>query len=60
MYKNIGDHLKTRFNGFDAYIFAGNLELIKNIGLRTKRKIILKNGTIDCRLVYYPLISGKY
>ena len=20
----------------------------------------IKNGTIDCRLVYYPLISGKY
>tara|TARA_Y100000590_G_scaffold434431_1_gene552607 strand:+ start:2116 stop:3249 length:1134 start_codon:yes stop_codon:yes gene_type:complete len=60
LYKNIGDHFKTRFNGFDAYIFTGNLELIKHIGLRTKKRIILKNGTIDCRLVYYPLISGKY
>ena len=60
LYKNIGDHFKTRFNGFDAYIFTGNLELIKHIGLRTKKRIILKNGTIDCGLVYYPLISGKY
>ena len=60
VYKEIGDHLKTNFQGFDSYIFTGNLELIKHIGLRTKRKFILKNGKIDCRLAYYPLKSGKF
>ena len=60
LYKKIGDHLKTNFQGFDGYIFTGNLELLKHVGLRTKKKIILKNGTIDCRLAYYPLKSGKY
>ena len=60
LYKQIGDHLKTNFQGFDGYIFTGNLELLKSIGLRTKKKIILKNGMIDCRLAYYPLKSGKF
>jgi len=60
LYKEIGDHLKNNFQGFDSYIFTGNLELLKSIGLRTKRKIILKNGMIDSRLAYYPLKSGKY
>jgi len=60
LYKEIGDHLKNNFQGFDSYIFTGNLDLLKSVGLRTKRKIILKNGMIDSRLAYYPLKSGKY
>ena len=60
LYKEFGDHLKNNFQGFNGYIFTGNLELLKSIGLRTKKKIILKNGMIDCRLAYYPLKSGKY
>ena len=60
LYKNLGDHLKTNFQGFSGYIFTGNLELLKHVGLRTKKKIILKNGMIDSRLAYYPLKSGKF
>ena len=60
LYKDFGDHIKNNFSGFDGYIFTGNLELLKNVGLRTKRKIILKNGKIDCRLAFYPLKTGKY
>ena len=60
LYQNIGNHFKTYFSGYDAYLFTGNLELLKNVGLRTKQKIILKNGKIDCRLAFYPLKSGKY
>ena len=55
LYRQIGDHLKNHFQGFESYIFTGNLQLLKSIGLRTKRKFILKNGMIDCRLAYYPL-----
>ena len=60
LYKEYGDHIKNNFSGFDGYIFTGNLELLKFVGLRTKRKMILKNGKIDCRLAFYPLKSGKY
>tara|TARA_Y100001970_G_scaffold84325_1_gene106441 strand:- start:7056 stop:8195 length:1140 start_codon:yes stop_codon:yes gene_type:complete len=60
LYKNIGDIFKTYCVGFDAYIFTGNLEAIKSIGLRSKKRIILKNGKIDCRLLHYPITVGKF
>jgi len=60
LYKQLGDLFKKRCHGFDVYFFTGNLEAIKSIGLRSKRKIILKNGKIDCRLLYYPMMSGKF
>ena len=60
LYKNIGDVFKKKFIGYDTYIFSGNLEAVKSVGLRSKKRIILKNGTLDCRLIYYPISSGKF
>ena len=60
VYRNLGDIFKKKFSGYDAYIFSGNLDAIKSVGLRSKKRIILKNGTIDCRLVYYPMTTGKF
>ena len=60
LYKNLGDIFKKKFGSYDAYIFSGNLDAIKSVGLRSKKRIILKNGTIDCRLVYYPMTIGKF
>ena len=60
LYKAIGDTLKNKFIDCDAYIFTHNKNLAKCVGLRTKRKIILKNGQLDCRLLYYPIRGGTY
>ena len=60
LYQQIGDHLKTHFKGFHTFILTGNLELLKHVGLRTKKKIILKNGMIDSRLAYYPIKDGNF
>ncbi len=60
LYKNIGDIFKKKFIGYDTYIFSGNFEAIKSVGLRSKKRVILKNGTIDSRLLYYPIKSGKF
>ena len=60
LYKSIGDTLKNKFEDCDAYIFTHNKNLAKCVGLRTKRKIILKNGQLDCRLLYYPIKGGSY
>ena len=60
LYKQIGDVFKNKCSGFDAYIFTHNKSLAKFVGLRTKRKFILKNGQLDCRLLYYPMQDGKY
>jgi putative N6-adenine-specific DNA methylase len=59
LYKTIGDSLKTNFTGYDAYVFTGNLEAAKHIGLRASRRIPLYNGPIDCRLLKFELYRGS-
>ena len=58
-YKEIGDLFKQKCQGYTGYIFTGNRELSKNIGLRTKRKIPFYNGSIECRLLEYELYTGS-
>ena len=60
LYKELGDQFKKECSGHDVFIFTGDDTLSKKIGLRTKKRIILKNGTIDCRLLYYPMQSGSF
>jgi 23S rRNA G2445 N2-methylase RlmL len=55
LYYNLGENLKQEFKGFRAFIFTGNLPLIKKISLKTSSKKILYNGDIECRLVRYNL-----
>jgi putative N6-adenine-specific DNA methylase len=54
-YKKLGDFLKNKGTGSNAYIFCGNRELIKSIGLKTAFKMPMKNGDLDGRLVKYEL-----
>jgi putative N6-adenine-specific DNA methylase len=58
-YKGIGDFFKQRCGGYMGYVFTGNLDLAKNIGLRTKRKILFFNAKIECRLLEYELYAGS-
>lgn len=58
-YRRIGDFLKQKCAGYRGYIFTGNLELAKKVGLRASRRIEFWNGTIDCRLLKYDLYEGK-
>lgn len=58
-YKRIGDFMKTNCKGFTGYIFTGNPDLAKKIGLRASRKIEFYNGKLDCRLMEYELYEGS-
>ncbi len=57
-YKRIGDFLKKKCKGYFGYIFTGNLELAKKIGLKPGRRIEFYTSKIDCRLFEYELYSG--
>lgn len=57
-YARIGDFMKKKCGGYLGYVFTGNLELAKKIGLKSKRRIEFYNSTIDCRLLEYELYSG--
>jgi putative N6-adenine-specific DNA methylase len=59
LYQGIGDFFKKTGGGYRGYIFTGNMEMIKKIGLRTKQRIILYNGDIECRLLEYELYEGS-
>jgi putative N6-adenine-specific DNA methylase len=59
IYKAIGDFFKSRCLGYRGYIFTGNLDLAKRVGLRTKRRIPFYNGPIECRLLEYELYRGS-
>jgi len=54
-YKRLGDFLKQRCNGSTAYIYFGEREYIKNIGLKSSWKRLLSNSGLDGRLVKYEL-----
>lgn len=54
-YRNLGDFLKQRCKGSQAYIYFGNREMIKRIGLKASWKKPLRNGGLDGRLVRYDL-----
>jgi putative N6-adenine-specific DNA methylase len=58
-YRRIGDFMKQKCGGYFGYVFTGNLELAKKIGLKAKRRIEFYTSTIDCRLLEYELYKGS-
>ncbi|MCH9024767.1 MAG: class I SAM-dependent RNA methyltransferase [candidate division Zixibacteria bacterium] len=59
LYNSIGDAFKRNFTGYDAFVFTGNLDAAKKIGLRTSRRIQMYNGSIECRLLKFEMYSGS-
>ncbi len=57
-YQRIGDFMKKKCKGYTGYVFTGNLDLAKKIGLKAKRRIEFYTSKIDCRLLEYELYSG--
>ncbi len=57
-YARMGDFMKKKCLGYNGYIFTGNPDLAKKIGLRAARKIEFYNGKLDCRLLEYELYEG--
>jgi putative N6-adenine-specific DNA methylase len=58
-YKRIGDFMKRSCKGYKGYIFTGNPDLAKKIGLRASKRIEFYNGKLDCRLLEYELYDGS-
>ena len=58
LYKIIGDTLKKKYNGYDAWIISSNIEALKEIGLRPSRKITVFNGPLECKFMKYQMYQG--
>lgn len=59
LYKRIGMTLKSRFPQWTGFIFTGNPEAAKHIGLRIARRYPLFNGALECRLLEIPVLPPK-
>lgn len=58
LYKQIGDTLKKKYSGYQAWMITSNPDGLKAVGLRPSRKIALWNGPLECRFVRYDLYEG--
>ncbi len=58
-YKRMGDYMKQYCKGYRGYIFTGNPDLAKKIGLKASKRIEFYNGKLDCRLLEFELYDGS-
>jgi putative N6-adenine-specific DNA methylase len=57
-YKKIGDTLKHGYPECTVWFITSDMEALKHVGLRTSKRIPMKNGDLDCRFVRYDMYSG--
>jgi putative N6-adenine-specific DNA methylase len=58
LYPLLGDTLKKRFPGWNAYILTADPMLPKLIHLTASRRTPLFNGALECRLLEYKMVLG--
>lgn len=54
-YQSLGDFLKQRCQGSTAFIYFGNRDMLKHIGLKPSWKKPLENGGLDGRLAKFEI-----
>lgn len=58
LYNDIGKWFKKCY-GYTTYLFTGNPELMKAVGLKPDDKIPFMNAKIECRLLKYSIYPPK-
>lgn len=58
-YTKIGDTLKHNYHDSTAWLITSDTLALKHVGLRTSKRIPLKNADLDCRFVKYELYEGS-
>ncbi len=59
LYPQLGDTLKQRFGGWNAYLFTADLRIAKLMRLSPSKRTPLFNGAIECRLFEYKIVAGS-
>ncbi|MCG8530967.1 MAG: class I SAM-dependent RNA methyltransferase [Desulfovibrionales bacterium] len=59
VYQAIGDFFKKKCQGYNGFIFTGNLDLAKQVGLRTFKRLTFFSAKIECKLLGYHLYAGS-
>ncbi|MHB1677289.1 MAG: THUMP domain-containing class I SAM-dependent RNA methyltransferase [Sulfuriferula sp.] len=58
-YPKLGDWLKRKCAGWNAYILSSDMELPKLIRLNATKRTPLFNGALECRLFEYKIVAGS-
>jgi putative N6-adenine-specific DNA methylase len=59
LYPQLGDVLKKRFGGWNAYMFTADMRIAKLMRLTPSKRTPLYNGAIECRLFEYKIVAGS-
>lgn len=59
LYPKLGDVLKQKFKGWNAYLLTADLQMPKSIRLSVSRRTPLFNGALECRLFEYKIVQGS-
>ena len=54
-WKDLGDFFRTHCGGATAFVLCGEPVLTRELGMRADRKLPVKIGPVDCRLLVYPI-----
>ncbi len=58
-YSKIGDTLKHQYPDTSAWFITSDIPALKHVGLKTSRRIAIKNGDLDCKFVKYEIYEGS-
>ena len=59
LYKSIGDGLKQKYAGYNAWVISSHFDALKFVGLRPSRRIPLFNGPLECKFVNFQVYEGS-
>lgn len=60
LFAQLGNLLKTHFDGWQAAVMTGDPELGKRMGLRASRFHTLYNGPVECRLLHFEVSTQAH
>ncbi|HZK97543.1 MAG TPA: THUMP domain-containing protein [Prolixibacteraceae bacterium] len=60
LYSSVGNTLKNKFAGFEAWIITSSEDGLKSVGLKPAKKIDLFNGALACSFRCFELFRGSH
>jgi len=60
LYSSMGNTLKNKFAGFEAWIISSSEDGLKSVGLKPAKKIDLFNGALACSFRCFELFKGTH
>jgi putative N6-adenine-specific DNA methylase len=60
LYTSMGNTLKNKFAGFEAWIISSSEDGLKSVGLKPAKKIDLFNGALACSFRCFELFKGTH